>query len=218
MLKKALNLLSLLQPHQTKFFNSDQQFAQSHIIIKAVIQRFLGTSELQNVIVIEPQNDRPTFTMALSSAFLESVKRWLQSPAIGIQLLCTQLIHGVGHTVLVVLKKRGPAIYLLYVDPYGFPLQQEILLSRLLSVFNLSITPIPLSQKPRDAEQGLYNCVIQAATLTSNINLWKLYLFNTCYNLLPMHKKTLHLDTLSSKIYNKLIRLLPFCREKMLLF
>ena len=218
----ALGLLSYLQPFQTKFFSSDETFEQSSIVVEAVIRQFLGTSKCENVIVIEPQNDKPTFTMTLSLGIVNEVRHWLNSLVLGISLLCTQIIHGVGHTVVIILQKREHSIYSMYLDPRGFPLQQGHLLAKaLLSSLGLVTNSVQFSHVTRDTEQALWLSVREVAKM--DFDVWRLYLFSTSHNMLASHnmllsyKRQLRLNKHSSKIYDKLVRLLPNIKKQGLL-
>lgn len=210
-LNKALQLFQKIENRQTKFFGSDVTFAQNNIVVETVVRNYLGPVNKLFHVIIEPQNDKPTFTMRLSPELLREIKLWLYSPAVSAQFLCSQIIHGLGHTVLLILKKKAQGIYVLYLDPHGFPLQQSQLLAAVLSESGIVVTvPVIVPVAPRDPETALWHVVGQTSLVSMKQHMWGLYLFYTCHRLLQNYRQLLGI---SSKEYGKLIRLMPVVSE-----
>lgn len=215
---KALKLFQKLEHFQTAFFCSDACFGQNRVIVESVVKKYLGIVHPNFSITIEPQNDKPTFTLKLSLALIQVLKRWFVSPSVGTQILCTQLIHDVGHSVLLVLKKRAQGVYVAYVDPYAFPLKQCQLLAFVLQpLFGFAAAvPVIAPLKPRDTEGALWYMVENVTVMKRE--LWSLYLFYLCHEKLPNYKHLLTATTTSqhvpAKLYNKLVRLLPQLQEQ----
>lgn len=156
-LHKALKFFQKIERFQTKFFCSDASFTQNNVVVEAIVKQHLGPVNKVFAVNIDPHNDKPSFTMSLSPELLRAIKLWLYSPSIGAQFLCSQVIHDVGHTILIILKKRAKGIDVLYMDPYNFPLKQSYLLSALLQVHGgVTTVPVTMSLRSRDTEHALW--------------------------------------------------------------
>lgn len=205
LLQKALQLLALLQSKQTHFFQSDTLFTLNNLVVEAVMQQHYGQVHPQLVVHIQPQNDTPTFTMYLSPVLQKNVLQWYHSATMGANFLCTQLIHSVGHSVLIVCKKRVQGFKVSYHDPYGFPLEQSRLLAQLYHAEDAG-TPL---QTNRDTELALWSTVSYVTRVPRE--LWRLYLFYTSHRVLPTYRQALHC---SKHVYFKLTKLLPHLQEQ----
>ena len=214
-LQKALKLFQKLERSQTKFFCGDAFFSQNNVVVEQIVKEHLGLVENSFVVHIEPQNDKPAFTMSLSPELLRAIKLWLYSPSIGAQFLCNQVIHSVGHTVLIILKKRAKGIDVLYMDPYNFPLKQSYLLSALLQVHGgVTTVPVTMSLRSRDTEHALWYTLGRESFHVTK-ELWPLYLFYKAHNLLSNYKQIIGN---AGKVYDKLVRLLPQLQSQGFLF
>lgn len=209
-LQKALHLFQNLEKSQTQFFCSDAFFSQNNMVVEQIVKQHLGIVNQAFVVHIEPQNDKPAFTMSLSSELLQAIKRWLYSPSIGAQFLCNQVIHSVGHTVLIILKKRAKGIDVLYMDPYNFPLKQSFLIAALLQVHGgVTTVPVMMPLKSRDTEHALWYTLGRHSFHVTK-ELWPLYLFYRAHNQLSNYKQIMGNP---NKVYAKLVRLLPQLQE-----
>lgn len=210
---KALKLFQNIERSQTKFFCSDAYFSQNNVIVEAIVTQHLGSVTPAFVVHIEPQNDKPLFTMSLSPELLRAIKLWLYSPSVGTQFLCSQVIHDLGHTVLIILKKRARGVDVLYMDPYNFPLKQSYLLAALLQVHGgVTTVPVMMPLTSRDTEHALW-CTLGRHSFHVTKELWPLYLFYKAHNLLHNYKQ---ITGNPYKAYDKLVRLLPGLFEALL--
>ena len=205
-LHKALQLFQKIERSQTKFFCSDASFTQNNVVVEDIIHQRLGLVNQAFVVDIDPQNDKPSFTMSLSPELLQAIKLWLYSPSVGAQFLCSQVIHDLGHTVLIILKKRARGVDVLYMDPYNFPLKQSYLLAALLQVHGgVTTVPVTMPLKSRDTEHALWYTLGRHSFHVTK-ELWPLYLFYKAHNLLHNYKQIVGNP---NKAYDKLTRLLP---------
>ena len=199
---KALKLFLKVQDQQNVFFKKDDCFHKNNIVVEHVIQKYVGVVDKNLTITFDP--DAPN-TIVFSESLVHYLKSWLYGRLATLKLLCQQMVHGLGHTVLLALRKTSMSVYVTYVDPYVYPLNQPNLLSHYFSaVLGAKAIPVHHSIGCRNTVEGLFVLVRQVTH--RNEVTWELELFYTAHALLQNYRHDIQAP---KRTYDKLIRLGP---------
>ena len=199
---KALKLFLQIQDHQNAFFQKDEYFHKNNIVVQNVLQKYMGVVANNLTFIFDP--DAPN-TIRLSESLVRQLKSWLYGPRTILKLLCQQMVHGLGHTVFLALKKTSMGVYVTYIDPYVYPLNQSDVLSRYFgAVLGVKAIPVHHPIGYRNTIEGLFVFVRQV--IHKNEVTWGLELFYTAHALLKNYRHDIQAP---KRTYQKLIRLSP---------
>lgn len=199
---KALKLFLKIQDHQNAFFQKDEYFHKNNVVVENVLQKYMGVVDNNLTFIFDPDASN---TIRLSESLVRQLKSWLYGPSTTLKLLCQQIVHGLGHTVLLALRKTSLGVYVTYIDPYVYPLNQCALLSHYFgAVLGVKAIPVHHPIDYRNTIEGLFVFVRQV--IHKNEVTWGLELFYTAHALLKNYRHDIQAP---KRTYQKLMRLGP---------